>query len=248
MEKFSVNQLASLAKVSVRTLHYYDKIGLLQPSLRSESRYRYYGKAELLRLQQILLYRELDLPLARIKDILDEEGFDLVSALKEHRQELMKRKERIGGLLATVEKTITHLTTKNKNMNYEELYKGFSKEQAEAYQKEASERWGKETVEASHQRLMAMGKKNWEALKQQGEDLNRELVKLIHLAPKDARVQQLIQQHFEMMGQHFDVTIEIYRNLGNMYLEDDRFKAYYDKYDLGLAVFLRDAIEVFCRK
>ena len=246
MEKFSVNQLAKLADVSVRTLHHYDKIGLLKPSLRSESNYRYYGEPELLRLQQILLYRELDLPLASIRDILDEEGFDLAKALKEHQRELKKRKERISRLLLTVEKTIIHLKTKNKHMNYKELYEGFSKEQAEAMHTEASERWGKDTIDKSHERLMALDKKDWEALKQKGEDLNRALLTLMHLKPADTKVQQLIQEHYDMTGQHFDVTPEIYSKLGKMYVDDERFKAYYDKHDKGLAVFLRDAIQVFC--
>jgi DNA-binding transcriptional MerR regulator len=246
MEKFSVRQLASLATVSVRTLHHYDKIGLLKPSLRAESGYRYYGRAELFRLQQILLYRELDFPLARIMQLLDEEGFDLVKALEEQHSELKKQKARLSLLLLTIEKTMNHLKTKNNNMNYEELYKGFSKEQAEAYRKEASARWGVKTIEDSHQRLMSMDKKDWEALKQKGEDLNAALVKIMHLSPSDKQVQTLIEEHYAMTGRYFEVTPEIYRNLGRMYVEDERFKAYYDRYDKGLAAFLRDAIHAFC--
>lgn len=245
MEKFSVRQLANLAKVSVRTLHHYDKIGLLKPSMRAESGYRYYGRAELFRLQQILLYRELDFTLARIIQLLDEEDFDLVKALEEQHSELKKRKARISNLLLTIEKTMNHLKTKN-SMNYEELYKGFGKEQAEAYRQEASERWGAGTIEESHRKLMRMDKKDWEDLKQKGEDLNAALVKLMNLAPGHAQVQQLVKEHYAMTGQYFDVTPEIYRNLGSMYVEDKRFKAYYDRYDDGLAAFLRDAIHVFC--
>ncbi len=245
MEKFSVNRLAKMANVSVRTLHYYDEIGLLKPSLRSESNYRYYGREELLRLQQILLYRELDLSLSKIAEILDEENFDPAAALKEHHRELKKRRTRLDELMLTVEKTIQQLKTNN-TMNYEELYKGFSKEQAEAYQKEALDRWG-DKVTQSHGRLMAMSKKDWELLKQRGENIARELANHLHLPPDEKRVQQLVQQHYELMSLHFEVTPEIYSNMGNMYVEDARFKAYYDKYDEKLAPFLRDAIQVFCK-
>ncbi|MES2679774.1 MAG: MerR family transcriptional regulator [Bacteroidota bacterium] len=255
MEQFTVKALAKLAKISVRTLHHYDKISLLKPLLRSESGYRYYGRDELFRLQQILFYKELDFSLSSIAVILDDPGFDLLAALNEHKKEIKKRKSRLSELLLTIDKTIDELKTaqpipnnlKNQKMKYEDLYKGFSKEQAEAYQKEAAERWGAETVAESNKKLLAMNKGEWKALKQQGEDIYKRLVQLMRLPPSDAQVQELIQQHFEMTGRYFNVTHEIYSGLGSMYLEDERFKAYYDKYDAGLAEFLRDAIHVFCK-
>ncbi len=245
MEQFSVHKLATLAGVSVRTLHHYDKIGLLKPSGRSESKYRYYKKAELLRLQQILLYKELDFTLAQITDILDDPGFDLLQAMQQHKKELQKRKSRMAVLLSTIDNTIHQLKNKNQKMDYNEMYKGFSKEQAEALQKEAAEKWGAETIAKSNKRILSMSKGDWAALKQKGEDINIALATNMSLKPGDLKIQELIQQHYEMTGCYFDVTPEIYKKLGTMYVEDERFKAYYEKYKKGLAEFIRDAIHVY---
>ncbi|WP_343702573.1 MerR family transcriptional regulator [Chitinophaga sp.] len=95
MDNYSVKKLARLAGVSVRTLHLYDKMGLLEPSVRTQARYRLYGEKELLRLQQILFYRELDFPLKEIRDILDDPTFDLAQALEGHKKALQARQERI---------------------------------------------------------------------------------------------------------------------------------------------------------
>jgi MerR family transcriptional regulator, thiopeptide resistance regulator len=246
MDKISVNKLAKLACVSVRTLHHYDEIGLLKPSLRSDTNYRYYSEAELLRLQQILFYKELDLSLSQIKDILDDPGFDVLRALNSHKKELQKRRDRFAELLLTIDKTIINLKSKTKKMDHEEMYKGFSKEQGKAYRKEAAEKWGEETIAASEKKILAMDKEEWVALLQKGEGFNKELVKLIKLSPSDKKVQELIKEHFAMMGKFFDVTVEIYRNLGTMYVEDLRFKGNYDKHHPKLAEFLRDGIHVFC--
>ena len=244
MDKFSVNRLAVLANVSVRTLHYYDQVGLLKPSIRTESKYRYYGEAELLRLQQILFYKELDLPLAQIAEILDDPDFDTLNALHAHKQELQKRKSRTNELLKTVDKTINHL--KNKTMNLEDMYKGFSKEQAEAYEKEAKERWGDSIVEESKQRVKNMGKDGLEALKKEGEDISKELAAVMHLSPSHTKVQALVKRHFNMINQYYTVTPEIYKGLGDMYVADERFRVNYDKHKDGLAKFLRDAMHVYC--
>ena len=247
MDKISVNKLAKIAGVSVRTLHHYDEIGLLKPSLRSDTNYRYYYETELLRLQQILFYKELDLSLSQIKDILDDPNFDVLQALHSHKAELKKRRNRFAELLLTIDKTIINLKSKTKKMDHEEMYKGFGKEQGKAYRKEAAEKWGEEIVAGSEKKILAMDKKEWKDLLQQAEDINKALVKLIKLKPDDKKIQTLIKQHFEMTGKHFNVTYEIYRNLGTMYVEDERFKMNYDKHHPKLAEFLRDGIHVFCK-
>jgi DNA-binding transcriptional MerR regulator len=114
MNKFSVKGLAKLAGVSVRTLHHYDKIGLLRPAVRTDANYRYYSEKELLRLQQIMLYKELDFSLSQIAEILDDPEFDILNAMQEHKAALQKRKERIGQLLQTIDSTIDQLKNKNK--------------------------------------------------------------------------------------------------------------------------------------
>lgn len=248
MERLTVRQLAQTAGVSVRTLHHYDKIGLLKPGIRAESRYRYYGNQEALRLQQILLYREMGMELSAIREILDDPGFDVLEALKNHRAALKKQRERLQTLLCTIDTTILSLEQKQETMDYREFYKGFTAEEAEAYRKEAEERWGKEVIAESHDRLRKLSKNEWEELMAFGGQLNEQLAAHVGVSdPASPDVQQLISLHFDFIGKHFDVTREIYRSLGNMYAEDGRFHAYYDNYHPKLAEFLRDAIHVFCQ-
>jgi DNA-binding transcriptional MerR regulator len=258
MDKFSVNKLAKLAGVSVRTLHHYDQIGLLKPSVRSESKYRYYGEPELLRLQQILFYKELDIPLAKIIGILDDPAFDIKKALHSHKKELIKRRNRTDELLETIDKTINHLmkqsrlnreassVKKNEKMKTEDMYKGFSKEQAEAYEKEAKQRWGEKAVEESKERVMKMGKAGLDALRKEGEAISSELAALMHLSPSDPKIQALVKRHFKMTNEFYTVTPEIYKGLANMYVEDERFKKNYEKHKTGLAEFLKEGMLVFC--
>lgn len=248
MDRLTVRQLAQTAGVSVRTLHHYDKIGLLKPGIRAASRYRYYGNQEALRLQQILLYRELGMELSAIREILDDPEFDVLEALRNHRVALKKQRERLQTLLRTIDTTILSLEQKRATMDYRDFYKGFTAEEAEAYRKEAEERWGKDVIEESHNRLRKLSKNEWEELMAFGEQLNEQLAAHVGVSdPASAEVQQLISLHFDFVGKHFDVTREIYRSLGNMYAEDERFRAYYDKYHPELAEFLRDAIHVFCQ-
>jgi hypothetical protein len=131
-------------------------------------------------------------------------------------------------------------------MDYNEMYKGFSKEQAEAWQQEAAERWGADRIATANQKAMAMTKGEWATLQQKGEEINKALAAAMELQPSDKKVQELIAAHYEMMGKHFDVTPKIYQCMGDMYVNDERFTAYYDKYRKGLALFLCDAIHAFC--
>lgn len=245
MKTYTVNQLAQLAGVSVRALHHYDEIGLLKPQKRSESNYRYYGEQELLRLQQILFYKELDFPLARIQELLDDPTFDTLAALKKHREELLHRKEKMQQLIKTIDKTMQHLKTNT--MKAEDMYKGFSKAQAEAYEKEAKERWGAEIVEESKARVLKMGKEGLEKVKREGETINQKLAKLLHLSPDQAEVQALIHQHYLFVNQFYAVTPEIYSGLADLYVSDERFKQNYEKYKTGLAEFLREGMKIYCR-
>lgn len=248
MQKLSASQLAEIAGVSVRTLHYYDSIGLLKPAERTEANYRFYGEAELLRLQQILLYRELDFSLEKIADILDDPGFDLVSALQAHKTELQKRMRRVGELVVTVENTIQQLKERSKKMDYNEMYKGFDPEKAKAYEKEAREKYGDAAVDDSHNKIKAMTKGEFDDLNKERENINKELAQLMHMNVDDRVIQRIVQRHFDLTAKFMDLTLDRYRGLGKMYVDDERFKEHYDKVKPGLAEYLRDAIFVYCEK
>lgn len=246
MAGYTVKELSALAGVSVRTLHHYDQIGLLKPENRSEAGYRYYGKKELLRLQQILFYRELDFPLQEIKEILDKEDFDLLASLEYHRTQLKDRAEQMQKLLMTIDKTIEDLKNDQNMMTDKELYEGFSEEQAKAYRKEASERWSEERVKQSEERIKKLGPKGWEELKLQGDAITREMAALIGKNPKSAEVQTVIAKYYTYLSNFYEVTEEIFRGLGRTYIEDERFTATYEKYAKGLATFMNEAMQAFC--
>ena len=141
MKRLTVRQLAQLSGVSVRALHHYDEIGLLRPAFLGENGYRYYEEGELLRLQQILLYRALDIPLGRIGAILDDPGFDRLAALRSQRQELVRRAGRTAELVRTIDRTIASLNGDHAMQNAD-LYKGISPAKQAEYEAWLIERYG----------------------------------------------------------------------------------------------------------
>tara|TARA_R110001592_G_scaffold276441_3_gene543545 strand:+ start:1357 stop:2121 length:765 start_codon:yes stop_codon:yes gene_type:complete len=246
MVKYSVKQLSKLASVTAKTLHHYDAIGILKPAERAESGYRYYGKPELLRLQQILFYKELDYPLEEIKHILDRPDFDLVESLEQQRDALLKRSDRLSELLNTIDKTIQTLKSKDDMISDEEMYAGFSKGEVPQVRKEVTDRWGKEKLEGAENNIRQMNKSEWADTQQEADEINRWLVNLMHLDPASIEVQRVVAEHFKHLNRFYKVEEKIYRGLGKMYIEDERFKANFDAYNDGLAVFLNNAIQVFC--
>lgn len=247
MHRYSVQQLSKLAGVSVRTLHHYDRIGLLKPAERSEKNYRFYGKTELLKLQQILFYKELDFSLKKIAEILNDPDFDFLKALEFHQVELLRRADKMQQLLVTVDKTIHSLKSKKNMMTDKELYEGFSQEEIDSMRKEVKKRWGAEELLEVEERIQKLGKDGWENHKAKGEEINQLLAEIMDLHPSEKQVQQLVAMHFKHLNFYYEVTKERYEGLGKMYVEDERFKAHYEKYRDGLAVFLRDAIFIFCQ-
>lgn len=245
VKEYTVNKLSRLAGVSVRTLHHYDQIGLLRPSRRSQSGYRMYQPAELLRLQQILFFRELGFPLQQIKVILDDPEFNPLQALREHQMQLEKRAAQLAILLNTVKKTINQLMENSMQLTDAELYEGFSKEQADRYDREARQIYGEERIEASLQRVRKLTKAEWEAVKQEGDEITRQMAALMGSAADDPLVQQAIARQWNWLEHFYPVTPEIFRGLGSLYTDNPEFTATYDRYQPGLATFMRAAMEVY---
>ena len=181
----------------MRTLHHYDALGLLRPTARSAAGYRLYGEADLLRLQQILFFREIDFPLEQIKSIIEDPNFDQVRTLERHREMLQAQASRLTRLLETVDRTIAKLTEETMGMTDEELYAGFSQEQIERYKREAREKYGAEIVEESERRVKQMPKGHWEAINAEGEAATRAIAGLARQGhdPGDSEVQQHVARH-----------------------------------------------------
>jgi DNA-binding transcriptional MerR regulator len=242
---YTVKQLAEMASITVRTLHHYDEIGLLRPNARSAAGYRLYGEGELLRLQQILFFRELGFPLEHIRDILADAHFDPVRALERHRELLTMERERIARLLTTIDKTIAKLTEDNMGMTDEELWEGFSQEQIERYKREAREKYGEQIVEESERRVKQMPKSRWEAINAEGDDATRKIAELAAEGrrPEDPEVQAQVARHFHWITNFWQPDAESYAGLGQMYAENAEFRAFYEKYGPNLADFMRDAMK-----
>ncbi|HTF80387.1 MAG TPA: MerR family transcriptional regulator [Cytophagales bacterium] len=246
-EKYTVKQLAKMAGVSVRTLHLYDQIGLLKPHTRTEAKYRVYGVQELLRLQQILFYRELDFPLQEIRTLLGKPDFNLIEALECHKEALKARQERIVTLLATLDKTIVTLK-QGKMLSTEELYEGLPKEQAAAYRKEAIEKYGQEAVDTSEQALKKLSKEELAKLGAEAEAIRQELFKVQEQDPKSTVVQTLIARHYASIRKFWgtfgsaDKQAEAYKGLGQLYVHDERFTMVQGQAQPAFARFLSEAM------
>jgi DNA-binding transcriptional MerR regulator len=250
MDHYSVQKLASISGVSVRTLHYYDKVGLLTPSVRTEARYRRYGEHELLRLQQILFYKELDFTLEEIANILNDPGFDLVQALENHRTMLVSKQNRISTLLDTIDKTIQKLKSKAMLTN-EELYAGFPREQGEAYRKEAIEKYGEQTILRSENKLRQLTKDEFKKLGEEQAAVAKKLRNLMHLPPEHNEVQEQVARHYSIIRVFWgtdgssDTQAEAYKGLGSLYVADERFTAVDGKPDPEFAKFMNNAMCYF---
>lgn len=243
---YTVQQLADLASISVRTLHHYDEIGLLTPARSAKNDYREYGEPELLRLQQILFFRELEFPLEDIKVILDKPEFDVAIALKDHRELLTLKQKRLGDLLETIDKTLAHVTTKTP-MDDKDMYGGFTKEEMERYAAEAKQRWGHtDAYKQSAERTKHFTKDDYKRIAKEGDNLMKRIAAHIKDDPASDAVQELIAEHFNNLRTFYEPSIELYRGLGNMYADDARFRAYFEKHHKNLPEFMRDAMEVFC--
>ena len=245
MAAHTVHQLASLAGISVRTLHHYDHIGLLTPSARSAAGYRLYGTSDLLRLQQILLFKELDLPLEEIRRILDDPGFEPVRALVQHRRTLELRAERLARLLHTIGRTIARLTEVDMSLTDEELYEGLPKEQVDRWKREVDERYDPTLVAESNRRVHAMSKEQWNGVKAEGDAISRRMAELMGRPADDPEVQATIARQHAWIENFYPCSAEMFQGLGQHYAEHPEFRANYDKYHPDLADFMRDAMAYY---
>jgi len=251
MKRYGVNSLSKLSGVSVRTLHYYDKIGILKPLNRTEAGYRYYGEQELLRLQQILFYKELDFPLKEIHELLDDPEFDLIDALKSHKSALKARQKRLSNLLVTIDKTIKHVTNKEIMTDPQELYKGLPKEMGTTYRQEAIDEYGKKAVEHSEKELLKLGKEGFKQLQKDLEQVTAELFELQSESPESEQVQMLIAQHYEIIRKFWgtsnkdDKQADAYAGLGGLYVSDERYTKVKGEPQPEFALFLQKAMGFF---
>jgi DNA-binding transcriptional MerR regulator len=241
---FTVKQLSDLAGVTPRTLHHYDQIGLLKPSRTGDNGYRYYGEESLLKLQQILFYRELGLSLEEIKKIMGRRDFVILSALETHKVELGKRITRLEGLIETVDNTISHLKGQ-KEMSKKQLFEAFSDEQQAEYEKEAMQKYDPATVKASNKKWKSYTPADKQRIADEG---NAAYEAILAAMPKGASSPEA-QAGVELWRKHMDYfwtpNLDQLVGLSEMYNDDPRFKTNFDKIDPRLAEFMREAVKYY---
>lgn len=248
--EYTVLKLAKMAGISTRTLRYYDEVGILKPARINSSGYRIYGRNELDRLQQILFYRELEFSIDKIKEILSSSDFDEKLALINHKKQLVEKRKRLDQLINNVDKTLKAKEGRIE-MTDKDRFEGFKKdmlnENEGKYGKEIREKYGEDKVKASNDKFMSMTKEQYEEF----EKLSTILLDTLEAAldtkdPAGELAQKTCELHKKWLTFTWkDYSKEAHAALAQMYVDDERFTAYYDTRKPGMAKFLRDAVLVY---
>ena len=248
--EYTIQKFAELAGVSTRTLRYYDELGILKPARINSSGYRIYGQYEINLMQQILFYRELGLQLDQINDIVTDPAFDFSKALQEHRKKLLDKRSQLDRLIVNVEKTLAQ-TEGRSTMTDQEKFEGFKEkalnENEEKYGKEIREKYGEDTVKKSNEKFMNMSQEEYEESIKIESEMRETLRKaMISGDPAYELAQKAADLHKQWLLFHWpSYSKEAHAGLVQMYVDDDRFTAYYDKEQPGTAEFLRDAVQIY---
>jgi len=248
--EYTVQKLGKLAGVSTRTLRYYDEIEILKPARINSSGYRIYGEAEVNRLQQILFYRELGVSLMEIKEIITEASFDGFNALVEHRRKLLEKRQQLDLLIANVDKTIASQEGGIK-MSNKEKFEGFKQKMIDdnekKYGKEIREKYGDEQINKSNEKVKGMTEEKYEETTKLANEIMENLEEAFKTGdPSGEQAQKVADLHRQWICCYWNsYSKEAHAGLGQMYVEDERFTAYYDAKQPGMAAFLRDAIFVY---
>jgi len=248
--EYTVQKLGGMAGISTRTLRYYDEIGILKPARINSSGYRIYGQVEVNRLQQILFYRELGVNLEQIKAIVTDPHFNGADALREHREQLLDKRKQLDLLIANVEKTIA-LTEGRITMTDKEKFEGFKQsmidENEKKYGKEIREKYGDDMVNKSNAKVKNMTKEQYVEVTRLANDVKTTLAEAFLTGdPASDIAQKAADLHKQWLTYYWsEYSKEAHAGLAQMYVDDDRFKAYYDEEQPGTAEFLRDAIHVY---
>ncbi|WP_308636741.1 MerR family transcriptional regulator [Paenibacillus silvisoli] len=248
--EYTVQKLGRLAGISTRTLRYYDEVGLLKPARTNSSGYRIYGQAEVDRLQQILFYRELGVSLENIGAIMNDPSFDGHAALKQHREQLLDKRNQLDMLIANVEQTIASAeggTTMSDKAKFEGFKQRLIDENEQKYGKEIRGKYGDDTVNKSNAKLKNMTQEQHERVTRLAEEIKETLAEAFKQGdPAGELAQKTADLHRQWLSFYWsEYSKEAHANLSQMYVDDERFTAYYDTDQPGSAEFLRDAIHIY---
>ncbi len=244
----NTNEVADLTGVSVRTLHHYDKIGLLCPNRNPDNGYRDYSEKDLDLLQQILFFKECGFSLAEIKKLLGSPAFDQEKAFALQKKYLLHEKKRIDAMLDTLDKTMKSWKGE-RSMTQKEKFRGFDMNH-NPYEEEARRLWGDNAVEQSKERLESMSVEEKDEAAKGMDELFIELAAIRKKTPDSEAVQKTINKMYEYFNNNFGYhySLEAFAGLGQMYVTDDRFTRNIDQYGEGLSAFLAQAMGIYAEK
>lgn len=242
----NVGEVAALAGVTVRTLHHYDRIGLLSPSGRTSSGYRQYGAGDLDRLHQVLLYRELGFPLEEVAALLDDASADPVEHLRRQHRLLGDRLERTQAMVAAVEKEM-EARAMGISLTPEERLEVFGEHDPARYAPEVEERWGETGAYAESRRKTASySTADWVRIKAEMADISNRWVAVMRsgAAPGSAEAMDVAEENRQHISRSFyECSPQMHAGLGRMYVEDERFTATYEAMAPGLAPYVSTAVQ-----
>lgn len=240
----TVGEVARIAHVTVRTLHHYDEIGLVRPSARTAAGYRLYDDGDLERLQTVLFYRELGFGLDEIQDLMADPGFDRGDALREQRKLLQAETDRLQRMIEAVDAAIA-AHERGTTMSDDAMFEVFGDDQREL-QQEAQDRWGDtDAYQESRRRTAGYTQQDWEEVKAESEALMQRIADVYRsgaAADSDAAMDAVEEHRRQIDRRFYPCSHEMQVQLGEMYVQDPRFKATYESMEEGLAVWVRDAI------
>ena len=245
MDAKTVGAVAALTAVSVRTLHHYDHIGLVVPSVRTAAGYRGYTDADIERLHVVLVYRAVGLQLEDIRALLDDGGADALERLRRQHRLLLDQADRLQHTIKAVEELMS-AHHNGIQLTAEEQIEIFGTTAfADEYATEAEQRWGNtDAWKQSQQRVSKLSKQDWIDIKAEGDTLLADLAtaKRAGVAPGSPEADALAARHRAAIERFYECGGEIHRGLVEMYLADERFTAYYDDVEPGLAQFVHDVV------
>ena len=251
--EYSIQELSRLSGVTPRALRWYDHIGLLKPSRVAESGYRYYGPAEVDRLQDILFYRALGVGLAQIKECLDSPSFSRIAALRSHLAALEAERARLDALVGSVRDTI-RAEERKEIMRDEQKFEAFKKRvlahNEAAYGPEIRGRYGAEAIDQANAAVMALTREQYQTWTDLGREMQARLESAVRAGlspegPEGEAITALHRRWLTVTGNPYDPAR--HQGIAELYTADPRFTAYYDKNVPGCARFLRDAVVRWAR-
>jgi DNA-binding transcriptional MerR regulator len=242
---YSIKELADLAGVTRRTLRYYDQLGILVPAVIGDNGYRYYDHENLLRLQQVLFYRELDVSLKDIQQIMEEDDFQPLLALKDHQEAIKRKILRLEHLLSTLDLTIKSIEGEN-HMTDQDIFNGFDETK---YAEEAADLWGNlpQYKESQEKWISYSEAKKDEIIRESRSITLRMVTEDPDTKPDDPEVQAAVEDYYQYLNRYFySCDVAFFQGLADMWVQDSRFALNYERIREGGAAFVREAVHIYC--